>query len=586
MEQNINEAVVEHKGGKRLKGGGGGKAFLVPVIVFAAVLAGYLGLCAYAGNLNTFYPNYRINGIDVGGLTVSEAQEKLESDLLNQSIDLVDPQTDTRMSITVADLGYTVESFDGDAQYWMENVKRDGFLSHGKEFLFSLAGKRVSGANWPGMNADTLTATAEHVCEALSHQVVNTTYEVGEDSISIVKARDGHLLDTGLVAAQLQNIDQYSREGYQLEVSSQMVPARALSAKAIHQEVAAEMKNAGYDAATGTITPEQMGADFDVSAAQKALDSAQPGETVTIPADIRQPEVTAEHLKAVLFRDVLGEARTHVSGTAARISNVKLSAASINNYVMNTGDVFSYNEVVGKRTAENGYQAAPAYVKGETVDEIGGGICQTSSTLYYACLLGDLEITERYAHRYVPAYILWGADATVSWGGPDYKFTNQTAYPIKIVTEYSKGYLTVKILGTNTTGQYAKITNKVLETTPWETVYEEDETLAPGKEEVKTTPYTGYKVETYHTIYDRDGKIIDSHFEAASNYKVRNKVILRSPASAVVVPSAPAVPDAPVMEPVVPEEPTPPPAFFPTEPDVPEEEGGFIIVPAFPDEEV
>ena len=577
MEQNINEAIVEHKGGKRLKQGGGNKFLVVLAILVGLVAAGYLGLCAYAGNLNTFYPNYRINGIDVGGLTVSEAQEKLESDLLNQSIDLVDPQTDTRMSITVADLGYTAESFSGDAQYWMENAKRDGFLSHGKEFLFSLAGKRVSGANWPGMDMDALAKTADYVCESLSHQVVDTTYEVGEDSISIVKARDGHLLDAGLVAAQLKEIHQYSREDYQLELESQLVPARTLSAKAIHQEVAAEMRNAGYDADTDTITPEQLGADFDVSAAQKALDAAEPGETVTVPADIRQPEVTAEYLKTVLFRDVLGEARTHVSGTAARISNVKLSAASINNHVMNTGDVFSYNEVVGKRTAENGYQAAPAYVKGETVDEIGGGICQTSSTLYYACLLGDLEITERYAHRYVPAYILWGADATVSWGGPDYKFTNQTPYPIKIVTEYSKDYLTVKVLGTNTTGQYAKVTNKVLETTPWETVYEEDETIAPGKEEVKTTPYTGYKVETYHTIYDKDGKVVDSHFEATSNYKVRNKVILRNPNAAVVEPEVPVI-----IQPEIPEE-APHPAFTPTEPEEPYEPA-FTIIPAFPDE--
>ena len=591
MEQNINEAIVENKGGKRLKSGGGGNTFFIVLAVLAGlVAAGYLGLCAYAGNLNTFYPNYRINGIDVGGLTVSEAQEKLESDLLNQAIDLVDPQTDTRMSITVADLGYTEESFAGDTQYWMENVKRGGFLSHGKEFLFSLAGKRVSGANWPGMDMDVLAATADRVCATLSHQVVDAAFEVGENSVSIVKARDGHQLDAGTVAAQLQNIDQYSQEGYQLEVSSQVVSAKTLSAKAIYQEVAAEMKNAGYDAATDTITPEQMGADFDVSAAQKALDAAAPGETITIPADIQRPEVTAEELKAVLFRDVLGETRTHVSGTAARISNVKLSAASINNYVMNTGDVFSYNEVVGKRTAENGYQAAPAYVKGETVDEIGGGICQTSSTLYYACLLGDLEITERYAHRYVPAYILWGADATVSWGGPDYKFTNNTPYPIKIVTEYNKGYLTVKVLGTNTTGQYAKVTNKVLETTPWETVYQEDETIAPGKEEVKTTPYTGYKVETYHTIYDKDGKVIDSHYEDTSNYKVRNKVILRAPGQ---LPSFPGEPVPPAVAPVTPAVPEDAPTFVPSEPDIPvdpptyfdpEEESSFIIIPAFPDE--
>ena len=591
MEQNINEAVVEHKGGKRLKRGGGNTVLVVLAVLVGLMAAGYLGLCAYAGNLNTFYPNYRINGIDVGGLTAAEAQKKIETELLAQPVEITNADTGAQMTMTLEEMGYTPELLDL-AQSAMGDQRSRNFAIRGADFLKSLSGAH-EGSLWRYLSEETLLTAGELVSQTLSVPVINTSYEVGEDSISIVKGRDGYDLDAGIAAACLQSIDRYSREGYRVEVDSSQIPAKTLSAKAIHQEVAAEMKNAGYDAATDTITPEQMGADFDVSAAQKALDGAAPGETVVIPANIQRPEVTAEHLKAVLFRDVLGEARTHVSGTSARISNVKLSAASINNHVMNTGDVFSYNEVVGKRTAENGYQAAPAYVKGETVDEIGGGICQTSSTLYYACLLGDLEITERYAHRYVPAYILWGADATVSWGGPDYKFTNDTPYPIKIVTEYNKGYLTVKVLGTNTTGQYAKVTNKVLQTTPWETVYQEDETIAPGKEEVKTTPYTGYKVETYHTIYDKNGNVIDSHYEDTSNYKVRNKVILRAPGQLPSVPGEPVPPAVTPAAPAVPVQPEDTPTFIPVEPEVPsdlpvaeepvftdpEEAGSFIVVP-------
>jgi vancomycin resistance protein YoaR len=289
------------------------------------------------------------------------------------------------------------------------------------------------------------------------------------------------------------------------------------------------MKNATYDAATGSIVPEQRGADFDVSAAQAALDAAEPGETVTVPATIEYPTVTAENLKAVLFRDVLGSATTHVGGTSARISNVKLSAGTINGTVLNHGDVFSYNGTVGQRTAARGYQAAPAYVQGETVDEIGGGICQTSSTLYYACLLSNLEITERYAHRYIPAYIMAGVDATVSWGGPDYKFTNDTDYPIKIVTSYANNYLTVKILGTKTDDITVKMTNEQLSTTPYEVIEQEDNTLAPGTQTVKTTPYTGYKYKTYRNLYDGNGNLISTTYEDTSDYKSRNKVVLVGP---------------------------------------------------------
>ena len=269
----------------------------------------------------------------------------------------------------------------------------------------------------------------------------------------------------------------------------------------------------------------------------------------------------------------MGEYTTNVSGTTARRNNVKLSASTINNYVMNTGDVFSYNGVVGQRTAANGYQPAPAYVKGETVDEIGGGICQTSSTLYLACLRGNLEITERYAHRYIPAYVPAGMDATVSWGGPDYKFTNNTDYPVKIVTSYANGKLTVKILGTNVDGSYGRMTNEQLSTTAWETVYQEDETIAPGTQSVKTTAYTGSKWRTYHHIYDANGKLIDSHYEATSDYKARNKVILVAPGelpgaepSVPVVAPIPTPPDPAPVDPVpvdpvpadpVPVEPTP-----------------------------
>lgn len=549
MEQ-INEAVEQKKtGGARLKKGGMTPLVILGVIVGVLVLA-YVALCVYAGSLDTFAPNRHINGVDVGGLTVGEAQKKLETELLAQEIVVTDDTLQTQLTITVADLGYIAEDFAGDAQFWMDTDKRESFFRKGWAYLAYATGRWPGGANWPDMDQATLRETAAYLSEFFSQAPVAGSYEIQDNAVAITKARDGRSVSELVFQTALADIASYSRTGYEIQVACERVPAKVLTAREVYDEIAGEMKNAGYDAETDSITPEQLGADFDVAAAQKALDASEPGDTVEISATIEYPTVTAEELKAVLFRDVLGECRTHVSGTAARINNVKLSAATINGYVMNTGDVFSYNEAVGQRTAANGYQAAPAYVQGETVDEIGGGICQTSSTLYLACLRGNLEITERYAHRYVPAYIPWGMDATVSWGGPDYKFTNDMDYPIKIVTEYSKNYLTVKILGTNATGTTAKVTNEVLSTTPWETVYEEDSTLAPGTPEtVKTTPYTGYQVRTYHTIYDKDGNVIESHFEADSNYKVRNKVIVRAPAPAVTEPEVPAAGSGEIIEP-------------------------------------
>lgn len=594
MEQTTNEAVVQkNQGGARLKKGGKGPLVVLGVIVGVLVLA-YVGLCAYAGSLDTFYPNYHINGIAVGGMTVEQASQALAAELPEQVMTLHcggNPvksgwPSDSLPPVTLGELGYTEERCGAIAQRLFDQQKSCGFFSQGSRFLsaiFSSTGETVSDED---MDASVFQEQVTRLARELALEPQDTTYSIGENSISITKAVNGRSVkEDALAEALIHAIRTYGTQGELIAyISFAHFNPRNLTAQAIHDEVAAEMKNAGYDPETKSITPERLGAEFDVDAAQKALDAAAPGETVEIPAAIEYPRVTAEQLKGVLFRDVLGEARTKVGGTAARISNVKLSASSINGYVMNTGDVFSYNGVVGKRTAANGYQPAPAYVKGETVDEIGGGICQTSSTLYLACLRGNLEITERHAHRYIPAYIAAGMDATVSWGGPDYKFTNDTDYPIKIVTSYEGGYLTVKVLGTNATGITAKMTNEKLSTTDFQVVYEDDPTLAPGTEKVKTTPYTGSKWKTYRNLYDANGKLISSTYEDTSDYKARNKVILKGPAKAEVPASGPADIPAPTPEapdtPAVPETPVEPPTETPAEP----EEPTIIVIPISPEE--
>lgn len=581
----IREADVQTQPGKRLaektEKRGSKRPWMIAVVIAAVLVAAYLALCAYAGSLDTFYPNRHINGIDIGGLTVSEAQSALETRLPAQTIILVNEERQLQTTLTVAELGYTAESFAGDAQFWMDAERDTPFLRRGWAYLATLSDHWPGGAHWPDMDEAVLTKTVARLTEVLTEPPADTSGELDGQTLRITKAHDGYAPES--LRPLLSDIASYSQSGYTIPVTLETLPARDLTAQQLHDRLHGEMKNASYDAASGSIVPEQFGADFDVAAAQTALDGAVPGETVSVPAVIEEPEVTASDLKMLLFRDVLGEARTHVSGSAGRIGNVKLSAKLINGIVLNSGDTFSYNDSVGKRTEARGFKPAPAYVKGETVDEVGGGICQTSSTLYLACLLSNMEITERYAHRYVPAYIDWGMDATVSWGGPDYKFTNNTLYPVKIVTEYSKGYLTIKLLGTNIDGIRVKMTNEVLSKTPWETVYQEDSTMAPGSPDVvKVTPYTGYKVKTYQTIYDKNGSVIDSHFEAASDYKVRNKVVLQAPAAAPgsapadLPADTPAPSDTPAETPQQPEPaPTPDP-----EPETPT----IVVTPDSPSE--
>lgn len=590
----IREAEMQTQPGKRLaeepKRKKPGKAWKTAAgIVAAAVVVLFCACCMLANSRDTFFPHTTINGVEVGGLTVAEAQSRLEAEIpqrvckiyLSGQDGVSTEGREPDAVITFAELGLFPESgYEGMAKAPFILQQGKGYLSTALTYLEALLGKDTGYNSSLYWDSQQLDRAISELSSELNIDPLDMTYQLADHFLQITTARDGRFVADNELRRTIQNVVQNSSEAEAVvELPVEIRPAETLTARQLHDRLHGEMKNASYDAAAGTIIPEQPGADFDVAAVQKALDGAAPGETLTLDAEIEEPEVTAADLKAVLFRDVLGEAKTHVSGSAGRIGNVKLSAQIINGLVLNSGETFSYNGSVGKRTADRGFKPAPAYVKGETVDEIGGGICQTSSTLYLACLMSNLEITERYAHRYVPAYIAWGMDATVSWGGPDYKFTNNTLYPVKIVTKYEKGYLTVQILGTNVDGTYVKMSNEVLSKTPWETIYQEDPNMAPGSPDVvKVTPYTGYKVNSYQTIYDKDGKVIDSHFEASSNYKVRNKVILQAPAAQpgsgtaeipAVTPDTPS--DTPVpMEPTVPAEPAASPDL-PVEPEIPAE---------------
>ena len=596
MEEMENTAMVQKSGGARLKKGGK-KPLIVIGIILAVLCAAYLGLCAYAGSLEVFYPNTTINDVDVAGCTVTEAAEQLRAELPGRQVEFYLPLPDETgdgtsapegdtlydeapaATVTYRDLGVTENlDYENDAQLVFDLAQvRTGFFTRGWNYLGCLFGSMGTKGITLEPEEDIFQSQMEQLSGQFSKEPQDTAYTVDENGLQVTLAQNGLAVspaalteDTKLFFSSVISED----PGRIYVADAQILPAKTMTAQAIHDATAGDVKNAGYDAATDSIIPERIGAEFDVTAAQAALDAAAPGETVTLDAEVQLPAVTAEELEGVLFRDVLGQCRTHVSGTSARINNVKLSAAACNGVVLNTGDVFSYNATTGQRTTAKGYQAAPAYVQGETVDEVGGGVCQTSSTLYYACLRSNLEITERYAHRYVPAYIDWGMDATVSWGGPDYKFTNNTNYPIKIVATYSGGYLTIKILGTNVDGTSVKMTNEVLSSTPWETVYKDDETLPAGTEKVTTTPYTGYKVKSYRNVYDANGKLISSTYEATSDYKVRNKVISRGPA----LPETPASGGAEITEP------QDPVAQEPQTPSEPQQGDGSTIIVVTPEE--
>ena len=542
-EENKVSSVQETGGGKRIapaeKSRSAGKtAGLVIGIVLGVLVLGYGAACAAAQMVygHAALPNTTVLGLDVSGMSAQEAeqlwQEKGAAALESTAIDLTRDGR-TVGSVTLAELGVTVKPL-----YISRAAGCDSASDHpltvvesGWELLRSYL--RPTDVT-PQLDVDgaKLTDTCETLADTLDCTLVDGSYRLENgQGLYITKPRDGEKLD-GVALRTLLEQRLAARDLSPAECVYRERQAAALDVQALHDELEGKTVSAVCDKATGRPTQSHVGVTFDVAAVQSQLDAAAPGAEFLADAEVQFPTVTTEELETAMFRDVLGTSTTKCAGPWGRHQNIRLAAKAINGNIYNPGEEFWYNAAVGQRTEARGFQPAAAYSGGRTVTSIGGGICQVSSTLYYATLLSDLKIVLRYAHMFDPGYMpVTGCDATVSWGGPDFAFRNDTDYPIKIVTSYNDdtNELTVTIMGTRINDNYVVMTNQFLSYSEFKVVYKEDESVSPGDQVVDQYGHNGYEVRTYRNVYDGEGKLLRSTVEATSDYDRGDKIILVAP---------------------------------------------------------
>ena len=519
------------------------KIWMISGAAAAVLLGGYLGLCAWVSGSDRILPNVSVAGLDVSGMTAAEAETALSGAMAEHGSQIIGAVSyeDQLWSITAEEMGYGWRFAAESAGA----VGRENFLTGGAVYLGQLLGRdhQISAPRWDCTVLDDLVDLVE---AETGGSVTEAAYQLDGEALVMTKGKTGQAIDRSQVQDSLGSAVEGAMEqkfsGMEgvVEVKNPLIPQETPPQEpdfqAIHDAVAVEPQNAQYTRETGAVADHVVGVDFDVEALKAAYEKAGEGETFSIPVTLTQPEETKQSLEAKLFRDLLGEGTTNVSGSSARKHNVKLSAQACNGVILMPGEVFSYNNTTGSRSASKGYLAAPVYSGDASVDEVGGGICQTSSTIYYAVLHTNLKIVERRAHRFNTGYVPEGMDATVYYGQTDFRFENSTDYPIKIVTSsYDQGgkrKLNVKIYGTNVDGIRAEPKSTVYETVSPTTQYKADESITQGTTKVdsKQNPYTGKSAQTYRYIYDRDGNLLEKQDMGKSVYKMRPKTILYNPA--------------------------------------------------------
>lgn len=551
---------------------------LVGCLLSAVVIGGYCLLCAFAGGGNV-YPNVVMGEVALGGLTVEEAEAAVSQAVRNQT-----PDETQGVSFTVTDAaGKTAEvqvpmsAVETDcpataARAW--NVGNgEVFPARGAIYLKCL----IAGAEVLPVYADTqaLEAILDDMDAQIGQAAVESTWELGEETITFTKGQPGNLIERDGLKTEIferlgrgEMVTLASAEP-QFAIQLQEALPEELDMKDILKEVETEVQNAEFNKAEKHFQTDSRGISFDAEAAQATFDALDWGETKEIDLIITQPETTLADLESQLYQDTLGTCSTNISGTNNRVQNIALAAKFFNGTVLLPGEEFSYNGVVGSRQASRGFLPAPAYVSGQTVQEIGGGVCQGSSTIYLAALRANLEIVERYPHGYITRYVPDGMDATVYYGVKDFRFKNDTPFPIKIVGSVSSRTLTVNILGTKHNNITVEMTNQTVGSTGYNTVYKVDNSLSAGATYVDVTPYAGYTIKVYRNLYE-NGKHLETKLESTSVYRSRDKVVMVSPADAYKygIPgySAPAPKPEPAPEPTPTPTPTPTPPVEETTP--------------------
>ncbi len=266
----------------------------------------------------------------------------------------------------------------------------------------------------------------------------------------------------------------------------------------------------------------------------KALSAKDFDAQITVSAKEVQPEITEASAKEKY--KTIGTYTTNTTANKKRNTNVRLAAEKLNGTILGPGQELSFNDTVGERTVEKGYQGAAAYNNGEVVEEIGGGVCQVSTTLYNAVLKAGMKISRRQSHTFEPSYVTPGQDATISWGGPDFKFINTSSAAIGIRASYSNQTVTVSVYGIPVLEEgvtYSLDSKKIEDMDPPPPTYEEDQTLQPGQEVVKSSGTRGSRWQT-RLVIKKDGEVISQEVDHTTTYKGHAPVIKRNTSGVVV----------------------------------------------------
>ena len=450
-------------------------AFLILVIVIICLLVN-MG----STDDGKILPNVYAAGIDLGGMTRDEARSALRLSINNavakDSLAVILPDgvlelnpADTRVSV---DVDAVVEAAYSYGRTGSEE-NQEAIRERAKKSVYTIALLPYM----KNLDLEYIYNTVVDFCQTHGNPIPSTaslvgnrpTYDPNYPSSAVV--HQVLTITIGTPDYKLNVDDLYAEvlDAYSLNITEVVFDTTTstkpepLDAGQLFHEHCSLPQNATKDPDTYAVTPEVYGYGFDIDKVQHLIDISSFGETIEVELMFLYPDITANDLKDGVFEDTLSQFTATGTDSENRNINLELSCQALNGVILSPGETFSFNDTLGRTSAQKGYKSSPVYRNGELSNVIGGGVEQTASALYYCALMADLQVEAHTNNEYVVDYISKGLDVYIEYGKNDLVFTNTTDAPIRIDASANGSSVTIRLIGTDTRNYTVDVITEVVE---------------------------------------------------------------------------------------------------------------------------
>ena len=513
------------------------KIILIILLVLVCIIIFFSTIFAIFSSMNSkVISGISLQGINVSGLKKEEIESRFKEmidNLEQKEIVLKYGEVENNINFTELDINYHVDKAIDEAC----NLGRGSNILKNNFYIIRTI---ILKSNIPILidyNEEILDKKIDSIMAILPGAVQEYSYYIEDEELIITRGKSGITIDKDKLK-KLINEEINSLESNTAIINIPVVNKEAdqIDLEKIHSEIYKEAKDAYVTQEPLTVHPNVNGVDFAISMDEAKNLIQEDKEEYIIPLKITIADKTVSDLGEEAFPNTLGTFTTRYDASNKnRSNNISLASEKIDGTVIMPGEIFSYNQTVGKRTIDAGFKEAGAYAGGKVIQEVGGGICQVSSTLYNAVLYANLEIVDRSNHYFQTSYVDAGRDATVSWGTVDFKFRNNRQYPIKIEAVSKNGVTKISIKGIKEEKEYEVIIHSEITSIIQKTVkYEEDSSLDSSVEEVEQEGHNGCTSKTYKTL-KLNGATVSTEEISTDYYHPLEKIIKKGTKQSQIV---------------------------------------------------